>query len=249
MEELVARFGLLAVFLGTAVEGDLGLILGGVAAHLGLDGPARRRRRGRARRLLRRRRLVRDRTAQRRRPPPERRLPPRRPDDRAPRRRASARCQILLARPVYGTRVASMLFWGTQRLVARPLRRARSPGVRGVGGAAGVARLLLERQRGGARSARSAASRSGWPSPSWSRSSRSLCRGTLPARGCERLRRIEQSALDRSVRARASARPHARDRLRPRVPRRSRSPCPTAACCVVEIKRGTLSRVTPRRRA
>lgn len=35
LEHLVARYGLWAVFLGAAVEGDLTLILAGVAAHLG----------------------------------------------------------------------------------------------------------------------------------------------------------------------------------------------------------------------
>jgi membrane protein DedA with SNARE-associated domain len=36
MEEWIARFGLWALFLGSTVEGDLLLILGGVSAHLGL---------------------------------------------------------------------------------------------------------------------------------------------------------------------------------------------------------------------
>jgi membrane protein DedA with SNARE-associated domain len=36
MEDLVTRFGLWAVFLGSTVEGDLMVILGGVSAHLGL---------------------------------------------------------------------------------------------------------------------------------------------------------------------------------------------------------------------
>jgi len=35
LEELVARYGLAAVFLGSAVEGDFTLILAGVASHLG----------------------------------------------------------------------------------------------------------------------------------------------------------------------------------------------------------------------
>ena len=39
MQDLLARFGPIAVFLATAVEGDLGLIVGGVAAHLGLMHP------------------------------------------------------------------------------------------------------------------------------------------------------------------------------------------------------------------
>ncbi len=36
MESFIAQYGLLAVFIGAAVEGDMVLILSGVAAHLGL---------------------------------------------------------------------------------------------------------------------------------------------------------------------------------------------------------------------
>jgi membrane protein DedA with SNARE-associated domain len=36
MEDLIVRFGLAAVFIGAAVEGDVILVLGGVTAHLGL---------------------------------------------------------------------------------------------------------------------------------------------------------------------------------------------------------------------
>lgn len=36
MEDLISRFGLLAVYLGAAVEGDAVLVLAGVVAHLGL---------------------------------------------------------------------------------------------------------------------------------------------------------------------------------------------------------------------
>lgn len=115
MEELVSRFGLPAVFLLTALEGDLALILGGVAAHLGLMSPlavmvvgtlggfagdgvwfAIGRRGADA---------VRRSAAYRRVGPTLERLVTR----FGPR-------QILLARPVYGTRVATMLFWGSQRL-------------------------------------------------------------------------------------------------------------------------------------
>lgn len=115
MEELVSRFGLPAVFLLTALEGDLALILGGVAAHLGLmavpavmvvgtlggfagDGVwfAIGRRGADA---------VQRSAAYRRVGPTLERLV----------RRFGPR-QILLARPVYGTRVATMLFWGSQRL-------------------------------------------------------------------------------------------------------------------------------------
>ena len=115
VEELVDRFGLLAVFFGTAVEGDLGLILGGVAAHLGLMHPLAVGVAGRARRLRgdaawfavgRRNADAFRRSA---------RVPPGRSHRRASRRTLRP-AQILLARPVCGTRVATMLFWGTQRL-------------------------------------------------------------------------------------------------------------------------------------
>jgi membrane protein DedA with SNARE-associated domain len=115
VEELVTRFGLIAVFVLTAIEGDLALILGGVAAHLGLMHPfavgvagalggfagdaawfALGRRKADA---FRRSALY------RRVGPTIERLVGR-----------FGPGQILLARPVYGTRVASMLFWGTQRL-------------------------------------------------------------------------------------------------------------------------------------
>ncbi len=115
MEALVARFGLPAVFLLTALEGDLALILGGVAAHLGLLSPVAvvvagalggfagdsawfaigHRGAGALRRSAAWQRVG---------PMLERlvaRLGP---------------WQILLARPIYGTRVATMLFWGAQRL-------------------------------------------------------------------------------------------------------------------------------------
>src|SRR4029079_9329079 len=36
LQELLIRYGLLAVFLGAAFEGDFSLILAGVVAHLGL---------------------------------------------------------------------------------------------------------------------------------------------------------------------------------------------------------------------
>lgn len=115
VEELVSRFGLPAVFVLTAIEGDLGLILGGVAAHLGLMSPpavivvgtlggfA-----GDAAWFSIGRRTadtVRSSAAYRRVGPTLERLVAR----FGPR-------QILLARPVYGTRVASMLFWGSQGL-------------------------------------------------------------------------------------------------------------------------------------
>ena len=115
MEALITRFGLLAVFVGTAIEGDLGLILGGVAAHLGLMDPLAVGVAGTlggftgdaAWYLVGRFNadaLRRSRVYQRVGPTIERLVA-----------RFGA-WQILFARPVYGTRVASMLLWGTQRL-------------------------------------------------------------------------------------------------------------------------------------
>jgi len=121
MEALVTRYGLLAVFLGTAIEGDLALIVGGVAAHLGLMYPLAVGVAGalggfagdfawfavgwRGAEALRQSRVY------RRVGPTVERLVSR----FGPR-------QILLARPVWGTRVGTMLFWGTQRL--SPIRFA-----------------------------------------------------------------------------------------------------------------------------
>ena len=36
MEDLIVRFGLVAVYVGAAIEGDVILVLSGVTAHLGL---------------------------------------------------------------------------------------------------------------------------------------------------------------------------------------------------------------------
>jgi membrane protein DedA with SNARE-associated domain len=121
VEELVRRYGLWAVFFGTAVEGDLGLILGGVAAHLGLMHPlavgvagALGGFAGDAAWFAVGRRsadvLLRSAVYRRVGPTVERLVARFGP------------MQILLARPVWGTRVASMLFWGTQRLA--PVRFA-----------------------------------------------------------------------------------------------------------------------------
>jgi membrane protein DedA with SNARE-associated domain len=115
VEELVSRYGLPAVFVLTALEGDLALILGGVAAHLGLmalpavmvvgtlGGFA-----GDSAWFVlghRASETVRGSAAYRRVGPTLQRLVTR-----------FGPGQILVARPVYGTRVASMLFWGSQRL-------------------------------------------------------------------------------------------------------------------------------------
>jgi membrane protein DedA with SNARE-associated domain len=115
MEQLLMRFGLLAVFAGTALEGDGSMIVAGVLAHLGFFGLptamavgclgavvidlacyAIGRHRAAA---IRRTRLYRgtgaavERLVQR--------LGP---------------WEVPLSRFVYGTRVGSMFFWGMQRL-------------------------------------------------------------------------------------------------------------------------------------
>lgn len=115
MEELLIRFGAVAVFVGAAIEGDLALVLGGVVAHLGLLHPvtvvvaaalgglagdaawfAAGRRSAEA---------IRATAVYRRVGPTVERLASRFGD-----------WQLLLARPIWGTRVMSMLFWGSQRL-------------------------------------------------------------------------------------------------------------------------------------
>lgn len=117
MDELIRRFGLPAVFLLTAVEGDVALVLGGVAAHLGLLDPVAVIAAGALGGFAGdaawfaagawRADLVRRSAAYRRVGPTLERLVGR-----------FGAWQLLLARPVYGTRVATMLFWGTQRLAA-----------------------------------------------------------------------------------------------------------------------------------
>ncbi len=113
--ELIVRLGLVAVFVGAAIEGDVTVILVGVLAHLGFfqlptalsvaalggfAGDASCYGIGRHRSVAIRR------TALYRQAAPVierfvRRLGP---------------WQILLARFLYGTRVATMFFWGVQRL-------------------------------------------------------------------------------------------------------------------------------------
>jgi len=115
MEELIVRYGLAMVFLGTAVEGDVTMMLAGVTAHLGLF---------RASTAM----LVgalggfagdvffyglgRWHASTIRGTPLYRRAQP-------AIERFSARfgpLEIIVARFIYGTRVASMVFWGVQRL-------------------------------------------------------------------------------------------------------------------------------------
>lgn len=115
MEQLIDRFGWLAIFLGTAVEGDGTAILGGVIAHLGLlrfplalataflgalAGDLLLFALGRAGAPR-----IRASRAYRRIAPLVERLATR-----------FGAGEIVLARFVYGTRVASMVFWGVHGL-------------------------------------------------------------------------------------------------------------------------------------
>jgi membrane protein DedA with SNARE-associated domain len=115
MQALIARFGLAMVFLGTAVEGDVTMMLAGVTAHLGLFPIATVMTVGAVGGFagdtffyglgrwhsdtIKRTRLYR-----RAEPAIE---------------RFTARfgpLEIVVARFIYGTRVASMVFWGVARL-------------------------------------------------------------------------------------------------------------------------------------
>lgn len=115
MEDILQRLGLLAVFVGAAVEGDFTLIATGVLSRLGVFHLAtaigvgalggfcgdvtcyaigrHRATAIRESRIYRRHGATIDRLAERIGP-----------------------WQILLARFLYGTRIASMVFWGTRRL-------------------------------------------------------------------------------------------------------------------------------------
>jgi membrane protein DedA with SNARE-associated domain len=115
MEALILRFGLIMVFLGTAVEGDVTMMLAGVTAHLGLFRLAEAVAVGalggfagdvfyyglgrwhattiRSTQLYRRAEPAIGRFTARFGP-----------------------LEIVVARFIYGTRVASMVFWGVQRL-------------------------------------------------------------------------------------------------------------------------------------
>lgn len=115
MEELLIRFGPLAIFVGAALEGDVALVLGGVVAHLGMVDPVvavvAASLGGLAGDAVwftigwRSADAIRATAAYERVGPTVERLA-RRFGDR----------QLLIARPVWGTRVMSMLFWGSQRL-------------------------------------------------------------------------------------------------------------------------------------
>lgn len=115
MEAFIAHFGLIAVFLGAIFDGDLVLVLAGVIAHLGLmdlwvamgfaaagcfAGDFGWYLLGRVRSDA-----IRNSRAYRKVGPVVERLS----------NRVGA-WQIIAARFMYGTRVATMLFWGTHRL-------------------------------------------------------------------------------------------------------------------------------------
>jgi len=107
------RFGLLAIFLGAAVEGDLALVLGGVAAHLRLLDPFATVLAGAAGGFAgdsvlwaigrRAADAVHGLAAYQRVAPVLERLV-----------RRFGEWELPLARVFYGSRVVSMLFWGTQ---------------------------------------------------------------------------------------------------------------------------------------
>ncbi len=115
MEDLLIRYGLLAVLLGAALEGDVTMLFAGVLAHLGyIDFPAAvavgcigalasdsavffAARRGGA--------WVRDTRAYKRALPIIERVV-----------RRTGSWELVLARFVFGTRAASMIFWGLRGL-------------------------------------------------------------------------------------------------------------------------------------
>ena len=155
MEDLIIRFGLVAVFVVATVEGDLVLVLAGVTAHLGLislwpaiamgaagclTGDLAWYFVGRSRsEAIRGSRLY-------------GKVGP--AVERIAKRVGSP--QILTARFMYGTRVATMLFWGIQHL---PLGRfvavdaagcvgwATARGLAGYGASSGAAALLGDVKR------------------------------------------------------------------------------------------------------
>jgi membrane protein DedA with SNARE-associated domain len=119
MEDFIARYGLFAVFVGAVFEGDVTMILAGVVAHMGLMNPVTAVGAGACGAVLSdggfylagrysRAAIERSRMYVRARPVLDRLVG-----------RLGA-WQIVLARFVYGTRVASMLFWGMRAL---PWRR------------------------------------------------------------------------------------------------------------------------------
>jgi membrane protein DedA with SNARE-associated domain len=115
MEDFIASYGLFGIFVGALVEGDVTLILAGVVAHLGLVSPVAAVGVGTCGAMLSdigfylagrysKPRIERSAMYVQARPILDRLVG-----------RLGA-WQVLLARFVYGTRVASMLFWGMRAL-------------------------------------------------------------------------------------------------------------------------------------
>ncbi len=115
MEDLIARYGLAAIFIGACIEGDVVLVLGGVVAHLGLLNPILAVACGAAGCLTNDLAwffagrsggtAIRESRAYRAIGPTVERIA----DRLGP-------LQILASRLVYGTRAATMLFWGVRGL-------------------------------------------------------------------------------------------------------------------------------------
>jgi len=115
MEGLIVRFGLVVIFLGACIEGDLVLVLGGVTAHLGLVDLPLAVGAGAAGCLAgdmicyaigrSRSAAIQDSRLYRAVGPAVERVTAR-----------LGYWQILAARVMYGTRVATMLFWGVHKL-------------------------------------------------------------------------------------------------------------------------------------
>lgn len=115
MQQLLMRFGLPALFLGAALEGDVSMILAGVAAHLGLLDPVAAFLVGAAGAVISdlgwfwfgrwRGAYIRGHALYLRAGPAIERFADR-----------IGLLQIPLARFVYGTRIATMIFWGSRGL-------------------------------------------------------------------------------------------------------------------------------------
>ena len=135
MEEIIVRFGLVAVYIGAAIEGDVILVLSGVIAHLGFMNLPLAMGIGAAGcftgdlvwylvgRL--RSEAIRDTRAYRVVGPTVERIATR-----------IGPWQIATSRFLYGTRIVTMLYWGVRRLSFPRFASDRSRRLRGVGSAA-----------------------------------------------------------------------------------------------------------------
>ena len=111
-EHLILRYGLAAVFVGAAVEGDLTLILAGVVAHLGYFSVPAAVAAGVVGRIPRGSRLVRAGPLARSTVPGRPALPACRATGSRSWRAGSGAAELIASRFVYGTKAASMVFWG-----------------------------------------------------------------------------------------------------------------------------------------